>query len=137
MKNFIFSYKDNEGNEKNIELRLTANACEQIEKQYNCSLLDYVQQASVTSIITLLMNMRNGAGERFTREMTYSLYDELIDAGYTMLDILDKVIYETLVISGIISQDDLNNIRVEREKISKMTQEEKEELIRERKNAQK
>ena len=137
MKNFIFNYKDNEGNEKNIELRLTANACEQIEKQYNCSLLDYVQQASVTSIITLLMNMRNGAGERFTREMTYNLYDELIDAGYTMLDILDKIIYETLVVSGIISQDDLNNIREEREKINNMTKEEKEELIRERKNAQK
>lgn len=137
MKNFIFNYKDNEGNEKNIELRLTANACEQIERQYNCSLLDYVQQASVTSIITLLMNMRNGAGERFTREMTYSLYDELIDAGYTMLDILDKIVYETLVVSGIISQDDLNNIREEREKISNMTKEEKEDLIRERKNAQK
>ena len=137
MKNFILNYKDNEGNEKSVELRLTSNVCEQIENQYNCSLIDYVQQGTVKSIITLLMHMRNGAGERFTREMTYSFYDELVDAGYTMLDILDKVIYEALVISGIISQEDLNNIRTEREEIKNMTTEEKIKMVEERKNSQK
>lgn len=137
MKNFIFKYKDSEENEKEVELRLTSNACEQIEKQYNCSLLDYVQQVSVTSIITLLQNMRAGAGETFTRNMAYSFYDELVDAGYTMAEILDKIIYEVLVVSGVISQEDLDNIRNEREKINNMTAEEKQKLLEERKNLQK
>lgn len=137
MKNYVFNYKDSEGNEKEVELRLTANACEKIEKQYNCSLIDYVQQATVTSIVTLLMNMRIGAGEYFSREMAYSFYDELVDAGFTMLDILDKVIYEGLVVSGVMSKEDLEKIRAERNKIENMTTEEKMKMVEERKNAQK
>ena len=137
MKNFIFNYKDSEGNEKEVALRLTSIACENIEKQYNCSLLNFVQQGTVTAIITLLQHMREGAGERFTRNQAYGFYDELVDAGYSMADIVDKIICEGLVVSGVISQDDLNSIREEREKVKNMTPEEKQRLIEERKNSQK
>lgn len=137
MKNYVFNYKDSEGNEKEAGLRLSSIDCENIEKQFNCSLFDYVQQGSITSIVTLLYYMRKGAGESFTKNMAYSFYDELVDAGYTMMDILDKVIWEGLVVSGVMSAEDLKNIRNEREKIKNMTEEEKEELAEKRKNLRK
>lgn len=134
MKNYVFSYKDSEGNEKEVGLRLTSLDCENIEKQYNCTLIDYVQQGSITSIVTLLMYMRKGAGENFSKNMAYGFYDELVDAGFTMVDILDKVIWEGLVVSGVMSAEDLANIRAERKKTKEMTDEEKEKLVEERKN---
>ena len=137
MKNYLFSYKDSEGNEKEVGLRLSSLDCENIEKAYNCSLLDYVQQGTITSIVNLLYYMRKGAGENFTKNQAYGFYDELVDAGYTMMDILDKIIWEGLVVSGVMSAEDLANIRNERKKIQNMTEEEKEEMVKERKNAQK
>ena len=137
MKNYVFNYKDSEGNEKEVALRLTSLDCENIEKQFNCSLLDYVQQGSITSIVNLLYYMRKGAGESYTKNMAYGFYDELVDSGYTMMDILDKVIWEGLVVSGIMSKEDLNNIRAERKKVENMTEEEKQELVEKRKNARK
>ncbi len=132
MKYYTFNLND-----KEINMRLNSMDCEKIEKQYNCTLLDFVQQGSVTSLITLLQYMRNGAGETFTKNMAYSFYDELIDNGFTIEKILMDIIYETLVVSGVISQEDLKNIKEEREKIKGMTEEEKRELIAERKNLQK
>lgn len=134
MRNYTFSYKDNEGNEKEVALRLTSIDSENIEKKYNCTLIDYVQQGSITSIVTLLELMRKGAGECFTRNMAYSFYDELVDAGFTIMDILDKIIWEGLVVSGVMSSEDLQNMREEREKIKNMSDEEKANLIKERKN---
>ena len=135
MKNYLFSYTDSEGNEKEVGLRLSSIDCENIEKQFNCTLLDYVQQGSITSIVTLLYYMRKGAGEVFSKNQAYSFYDELVDAGYTMMDILDKIIWEGLVVSGVMSAEDLANIRNERTKIENMTDEEKQELAEKRKNA--
>lgn len=132
MKYYTFNLND-----KEINMRLNSSDCEKIEKQYSCTLLDYVQQGSVTSLVTLLQYMRNGAGEVFTRNMAYGFYDELVDNGYTIEKILMDIIYETLVVSGIISEEDLKNIKAEREKIKDMTEEEKMELIAERKNLQK
>lgn len=132
MKNFTFQLND-----KEINMRLISSDCEKIEKTYNCTLLDFVQQCSITSIVTLLQYMRAGTGENFTKNMAYSFYDELVDEGYTIATILDKIIYETLVVSGVISKEDLNDIRTEREKINNMTTEEKAEMVKERKNVQK
>lgn len=137
MKNYVFSYKDSEGNEKEVNLRLTSMDCENIEKQYQCSLLDYVQQGSITSIVTLLQYMRKGAGDYFTKNQAYAFYDELVDSGYTMMDILDKVIWEGLVVSGVMSKEDLANIRAEKDKVNNMTEEEKLELVEKRKNLKK
>jgi hypothetical protein len=78
--------------------------------------------------------MRKGAGDLLTSNQANDFYDELVDNGYTMADILDNIIYETLVVSGIISKEDLANIRAEKDKISKMTTEEKKKMAEERKN---
>lgn len=132
MKYFTFKL-----NEEEINMRLNSSACEQIEKTYNCTLLDFVQQGSVTSIITLLQHMRAGADRNFTKNMAYAFYDDLVDNGYTIEKILMNIIYETLVVSGVISKEDLEKIKGEQEKINNMTEEEKRELIAERKNLQK
>lgn len=132
MRYFTFNLNGEE-----INMRLNSSACEQIEKTYNCTLLDYVQQGSVTSIITLLQHMRAGAEKNFTKNMAYGFYDELVDNGYTIEKILMDIIYETLVVSGVISKEDLDNIKSEREKIKDMTDEEKKEMIEKRKNLQK
>jgi hypothetical protein len=134
MKNFTFNYTDGEGNEKEVALRLSSQDCENIEKQNACTLLDFVQQGSVSSIVTLLFYMRKGAGENFTKNMAYSFYDDLVDSGYTMMDILDKVIWEGLVVSGVLSKEDLQNIRDERKKIESMSEEDKKKLVEQRKN---
>lgn len=132
MRYFTFNLND-----KEINMRLNSSDCEQIEKTYNCTLLSYVQQGSVTSLVTLLQYMRNGAGERFTRNMAHSFYDELVDNGYTIEKILMEIIYETLVVSGVISKEDLDNIKEDRNKVKNMTDEEKRELLEQRKNLQK
>ena len=137
MKNYLLNYKDSEGNEKEVALRLTSIDCENIEKQYNCSLLEYVQQGSITSIINMLYYMRKGAEGNFTKNMAYSFYDELVDSGYTVMDILDKVVWEGLVVSGVMSREDLDNIRAEREKVENMTEEERKVMIEKRKNLNK
>jgi hypothetical protein len=116
-------------------MRLTSQDCVEIEKNKGVRLLDFIQDYAITTIVTLLKYMRRGAGENFTENMAYSFYDELIDAGYTMSDILDKIIYETLVVSGVISAEDLKNIRDEREKVNNLSAEEKMKLVEERKNA--
>ena len=137
MKNYVFNYKDSEGNEKEVALRLTSIDCENIEKQFNCTLINYVQQSSITSLINLLFYMRKGAGENFTKNMAYSFYDELVDSGFTIESILMEIIYPALVVSGVLSEDDFKGIKEEREKVKNMTLEEKEKLIEERKNLQK
>lgn len=137
MKNFVFNYKDSEGNEKEVALRLTSMDCENIEKQYNCSLINYVQQTSITTLINLLMYMRKGAGETFTKNQAYSFYDELVDSGYTIESMLMEIIYPTLVVSGVLSEEDFKEIKEERDRVKNMTNEEKEEMIKERKNLQK
>lgn len=124
-------------NDKEINMRLNSSDCEKIEKQYNCTLIDYVQQGSVTSLVTLLQYMRAGAGETFTRNMAYGFYDELVDNGYTIEKILTEIIYEALVVSGVLSKEDLEDIKNEKEKIKNMTDEEKMELLAERKNLKK
>ena len=122
-------------NDKEINLRLTSESCEKIEEAYKCSLLDYVQQGTITSLVNLLLHMRKGAGEtNVTKNMANAFYDELVDAGYTMETIVVDIIYETLVVSGIISKDDLENIKSEKERIKNMSDEEKIKLMQERKN---
>lgn len=132
MKYFTFNLK-----EKEINMRLTSQDSIQIEKTYGVSLLDYVQSPAITNIVTLLKYMRRGAGENVTDNMAYSFYDELIDEGYTIEKILMELVYPTLVVSGVLSQEDFDNIKEEKEKVKNMTEEEKQELIEKRKNVQK
>lgn len=141
MKNYIFKYdvenENGEKQEKEIRLRLKSSDSIEIEKSRNARLLDIVQDYSITNIIMLLQYMRSGTGEVCTKNMAMDMYDELVDNGYTLEKILFEVLYPTLVVSGILSQEDLDGIIENKEKTKNMSDEEKIKLVQERKNLMK
>jgi hypothetical protein len=62
---------------------------------------------------TFLLYMRKADDPAFTLDRSYDLYDELIDAGYTLKTIFMDIIMECLVVSGFISREDLDQAQEE------------------------
>ena len=98
-------------NGRTIQLRLTSSDSMAIEKKTGIKLLDYVQDYAITTVITLLTYMSRSAIPNFSEKDATKLYDELIDAGYTLKDILYDVIYEALTVSGFLSQEELKELK--------------------------
>lgn len=94
-----------------LKFRLTSNDCMVIEKVYGKSVIDFVQSMSMTMIITMLRYMRRSSVPNFSEKDATELYDKLIDNGFTMADILNKVILEGLVVSGFMSKDEMAEIQ--------------------------
>lgn len=94
-----------------IKFRLTSNDCMTIEKSSGKPFTEYMSNLSMTTVITLLRYMRRSSQNDFSMEDASNLYDKLIDAGYTLEDIVSKVIMETLVISGFMKKADLEAIK--------------------------
>lgn len=92
-------------NGETIKFRLTSNDCMVIEKKTGKSIIDFVQEMSMTTIISLLMYMRRSSVPNFSEKNATDLYDTLIDNGYTLADIVNKIIMETLVVSGFMSKE--------------------------------
>ena len=93
-----------------IKFRLTSGDSVELEKKTGVKLLDIIQDYSITSITTLLRYMRRSSVPNFSDKDAYALYDKLVDNGYTMEDIVFKVIYETAVVSGFLKKEDLEEI---------------------------
>ena len=95
---------------KELKLRLTSGECIEIENATKKSILNYIQEESMTMICTLLRYMVkeiNGEPQNnFSFKNAQSLYDELVDSGLTLKQILMDVIYETLVVSGFLEKED-------------------------------
>lgn len=104
-------YYEIELNGETIKFRLTSSDSMTIEKKTGIKLLDFVQDYAVTTIITLLMYMRRSSVPNFSEKDASKLYDDLVDAGYTIKEILYDVIYETLTVSGFLSQEELKEIK--------------------------
>lgn len=102
-------------NDKVVTFRLQSSGCIEIEKKYNVKLLDYIQDYSITTIVNLLMYLRRAEVPMFTQNQAMSLFDELVDAGYTLESIMYDIIFEALVISGFMKKEDLEEMRVARE----------------------
>lgn len=94
-----------------IKLRLTSNDSVAIEKKTGVKLLDFVQDYAMSTIITLLMYMRRSSIPNYSEKDASILYDKLVDAGYTMQQILYDVIYEGLVVSGFLSKVELEEMK--------------------------
>lgn len=94
-------------NGKEIKLRLTSADSIEIEKKAGVKLLDFIQDYSITTVTTLLRYMRKSEVPNFSTTDACKLYDELVDAGYTLEDIIFKVIYEVCVVSGFLKKSDL------------------------------
>lgn len=98
-------------NGETIKFRLTTNDCKQIEKKNNMSILDYVQNVSITTISNLIMYMRRSEVPNFSEKDADDLLDKLIDNEYTLEDIMYNVIYEGLVVSGFLKKAELEEMK--------------------------
>lgn len=104
-------YYEIELNGETIKFRLTSSDSMMIEKKTGVKLLDYVQDYAITTVITLLMYMRRSSVPNFSEKDAMKLYDDLVDAGYTLKEILYDIIFEALAVSGFLSQEELKEIK--------------------------
>lgn len=98
-----------------IKFRLTSNDCMVIEKKTGMSIMDYVQNLSMTTVIGLLMYMRRSDISNFNEKNSSELYDKLVDSGYTLSTIISDIIMEALAVSGFMSQEELKEIKKKQE----------------------
>ncbi|MBR4486120.1 hypothetical protein IKS57_01955 [bacterium] len=110
-------------NGKELKLRLTSGECIEIENTYKKSILSYIQEESMTMMCTLLKYMvkeKNGEQvQNFSFKNAQMLFDEMIDSGMTLKQILMDVIYETLVISGFLEKEDWEEMKTAQTQASK------------------
>lgn len=102
-------------NGKEINFKLNSKYSVELEKKTGKGIFEVLQSASITTIITILVYMRRWEVPNFSQEDACNLYDELVDNGYAMEDILKKIVYPTLVVSGFLKQEELDNILDETE----------------------
>lgn len=98
-------------NGENIKLRLTSEAIMEIEKKNNKSILEIMKDVSQTNIIMLLMYMRRFEIPNFSQKEASQLYDKFIDNEYSMQDVVFKIIYEGLVVSGVMTKGELSQLK--------------------------
>ena len=98
-------------NGENIKLRLTREAIMEIEKKNNNSILEIMKDISQTNIIMLLMYMRRFEIPNYSQKEASQLYDKFIDNEYSMQDVVFKVIYEGLVVSGVMTKGELSQLK--------------------------
>ena len=105
-------------NGETIKLRLTSNDCIEIEKKTGAKLIDYMQDYSMQTVITLLMYMRRSSVPNFSMKDAGELYDKLIDSEEfgSMESVLYDVIFEGLVVSGFIKKEELEQIKKSKNK---------------------
>ena len=127
-------YYEFELNGRTIKLRLTSNDCMVIENKTGKKLLDYMQDYSITTVVTLLMYMVRSSQPNFSIKEASALYDELIDSEqYGSLEsILFDVIYEGMVVSGFLKKEDLTAMKEMKQTSSQVL---KDEITKEMKTA--
>lgn len=111
----------------NIKFRLRSEDCITIESKNKCKMLDYIRGYSHTTIITLLQYLRKSDVPNFSQKDACDLMDKLIDNGYTLEKIVFDVIYESLVVSGFLTKEELEEMKTS----SKETAEKAKEKIAE------
>lgn len=120
---------------KELKLRLTSSECIEIENTTKKSILNYIQEESMTMICTLLRYMvKEVNGEKpnsFSFKNAQELFDELVDSGLTLKQILMDVIYETLVVSGFLEKEDWEEMKTAQTNASKRVQKKAVEKLNE------
>ena len=104
-------YYEIELNGRTVKFRLTSNDCMVIEKVSGKSIIEYIQNLSMTTIVTLLRYMVRSSVENFSEKDAMALFNEMIDSGYTVHTIIEEVILEALAVSGFMSQEDLEEMK--------------------------
>lgn len=104
-------YYEVELNGETIKLRLRSNDIIEIEKKTNKSIIDVMKEISQTNIVNMLMYMRRHEIPNYSQKEASELYDKFIDNDYSMQDVVFKVIYECFVVSGIMTKQELDQLR--------------------------
>lgn len=120
MKFYEYEYETFDGEKKILKLRLVSGDMKIIEKLTGASLLDYVSNPTITMMTNMLRYMNRPNIPNFSEKDADKLYDELVDAGLTMENIYLDIIMETLVVSGFMKKEELDEMK-------NKTSEEKEE----------
>ena len=112
-------YHEIELNGEMVKLRLTSSDSIEIEKKTGKSVLDLVDDYSITNIIMLLKYLRRAELPQFSDKDASELYDKFVDNGYTIEQIMIEVIYEGLCVSGFFKKERLEELKKELAKIEK------------------
>lgn len=122
-------------NGKELKLKLTSGDCMEIENITKKSILEYIQEESMTMMCTLLRYMVkeiNGEEQKnFAKGNAQALFDELVDSGMTLKQILMDIIYETLVVSGFLEKEDWEEMKTAQTQASKKVQKKAVEKLNE------
>lgn len=122
-------------NGKELKLRLTSGECIEIENVSKRSILTYIQEESMSMMCTLLRYMVkeiNGEEQKnFSLKNAQALFDELVDTGMTLKQILMDIIYETLVVSGFLEKEDWEEMKTAQTQASKKVQKKAVEKLNE------
>ena len=110
-------------NGKELKLRLTSGECIEIENATRKSILEYIQEESMTMMCTMIrygVKEINGEPVRnFSLKNAQELFDELVDSGLTLKQILMDIIYEMLVTSGFLEKEDWEEMKAAQTNASK------------------
>lgn len=99
------------GEEQTYYLRLTSSNSVALEQKCGGkSILDLVQDVSITNVCKILEYMGKDKDHNFGPKEAYELYDLLVDNGFTLFEIVYKVIYEVLAFSGFLSKKELEEL---------------------------
>lgn len=98
-------------NGETIRLRLrSVDICE-LEEKNKKSIIELMKDVSQTTIIMFLMYMRRFEIPNYSKKEASELYDKFIDNDYTMQDVIFNVIYEGLVVSGVMTKGELTSLK--------------------------
>ena len=111
MKTFAFKIDETE-----YELRLKSSDAIKIESLYKVKLLDYIQDYSITTLVTLLRYMlKGGMNKEVTEKEAYEFYDKLVDNNYAIETILEEIILPACEASGLLTKSDLETVKTKKE----------------------
>lgn len=111
MRSFVYDLNGEE-----LEFRLTSSDAIKIEETYKVKLLDFIQDYSIKTMVTLLRYMRKGAtGRSQSQEEAEQLFDKLVDSGLALENILTEIIMPACEKSGLLTERDLQMIQEKKE----------------------
>lgn len=104
-------------NGEKVQFKYRSIDCINLEKEVKMPLLQYVQGEDMTMCINLLLYAKKFENEKFSKENACELYDKLIEAGWTFKQIIQDIIYETLVVSGFLTKEEWEEAKKETEEL--------------------
>lgn len=128
-------YELNENNEKIVKetkivrFRLLSKDCVNLETEKKMTMMEFIQNESVSMVVTMLKYMRISEDRNFSLDNAYELYDLLIENGWSYKKIIQDIIYETLVTSGFLEQSEWEEMKKDTEEIIKKMKAEKQKAL--------